>query len=150
MQRIFLSKKENRAMTQSIASIALVVKDYDEAIQYYTQKLKFDLVEDTPLTDKKRWVLVSPPQSNRTCLLLAKADSPEQESHIGNQTGGRVFLFLHTDNFWRDYQEMKNQGVRFHEEPRQETYGTVVVFSDLYGNKWDLLELKKEFRSEHM
>ncbi len=137
-------------MTQSIASITLVVKDYDEAIQYYTQKLKFDLIEDTPLTDKKRWVLVSPPQSNGTCLLLAKADSPEQESHIGNQTGGRVFLFLHTDNFWHDYQEMKNQGVRFHEEPRQETYGTVVVFSDLYGNKWDLLELKKEFRSERI
>jgi len=130
-------------MPQSIASVALVVKDYDEAIQFYTQKLKFDLIEDTPLPDKKRWVLISPRGSNGTNLLLAKADSPEQEDHIGNQTGGRVFLFLHTDDFWRDYNEMKSQGVQFHEEPREEAYGTVVVFSDLYGNKWDLLELKK-------
>jgi catechol 2,3-dioxygenase-like lactoylglutathione lyase family enzyme len=133
-------------MSQSITSIALVVKDYDEAIQFYTQTLKFDLIEDTPLTPlagKKRWVLVSPRGSNGTKLLLAQADSPEQESHIGNQTGGRVFLFLHTDDFWRDYHEMKSQGVQFHEEPREETYGTVVVFSDLYGNKWDLLELKQ-------
>ena len=130
-------------MTQFIAGITLVVKDYDEAIQFYTQKLKFNLVEDTPLTDKKRWVLVSPRNSNGANLLLAKADSPEQENHIGNQTGGRVFLFLHTDDFWRDYNDMKLQGVKFHEEPRQEVYGTVVVFSDLYGNKWDLLELKE-------
>ena len=129
-------------MSQSIASIALVVKDYDDAIEFYTQKLKFDLIEDTPLTDKKRWVLVSPRDSNGSTLLLAKADSPEQESRIGNQTGGRVFLFLHTDDLWRDYQAMKSQGVIFHEEPRKEAYGTVVVFSDLYGNKWDLLELK--------
>lgn len=130
-------------MPQSIASIALVVKDYDEAIQFYTQKLNFDLIEDTPLNDKKRWVLVSPCGSNGAKLLLAKADSPEQENHIGNQTGGRVFLFLHTDDFWRDYNEMKLRGVQFHEEPREEEYGTVAVFSDLYGNKWDLLELKK-------
>jgi lactoylglutathione lyase len=130
-------------MPQSIASIALVVRDYDEAIQFYTQKLKFDLIEDTLLADKKRWVLVSPRGSTGTNLLLAQADSPEQESRIGNQTGGRVFLFLHTDNFWRDYHEMKSLGVQFHEESREETYGTVVVFSDLYGNKWDLLELKK-------
>jgi lactoylglutathione lyase len=130
-------------MSQSIASIALVVKDYDEAIEFYTQKLKFDLIKDTPLTETKRWVLVSPRGSNGTNLLLAKADSPEQENHIGNQTGGRVFLFLHTDDFWRDYNEMKSQGVQFYEEPRKEDYGTVVVFSDLYGNKWDLLELKK-------
>ncbi len=130
-------------MPQFIASIALVVKDYDEAIRFYTQKLKFDLIEDTPLNDKKRWVLVSPHNSNGTSLLLAKADSPEQESRIGNQTGGRVFLFLHTDDFWRDYNDMKSRGVQFHEEPREEVYGTVVVFSDLYGNKWDLLELKK-------
>jgi catechol 2,3-dioxygenase-like lactoylglutathione lyase family enzyme len=129
-------------MSQSIAGIALVVKDYDEAIEFYTQKLKFDLIEDTPLTDKKRWVLVSPRGSNGTKLLLTKADSPEQESRIGNQTGGRVFLFLHTDDFWHDYNEMKSQGVQFHEEPREEAYGTVGVFSDLYGNKWDLLELK--------
>ena len=133
-------------MPQSIGCVALVVKDYDEAIQFYTQKLKFDLIEDTLLTDKKRWVLVSPRGSNGTKLLLAKADSPEQESRIGNQTGERVFLFLHTDDFWRDYHEMKSQGVQFHEEPREEAYGTVVVFSDLYGNKWDLLELKKNGR----
>jgi catechol 2,3-dioxygenase-like lactoylglutathione lyase family enzyme len=131
-------------MPQSIASVALVVKDYDEAIQFYTQKLKFDLIEDTPLAGSKRWVLVSPHNANGTSLLLAQADSPEQESHIGNQTGGRVFLFLHTDDFWRDYYAMKSQGVQFHEEPREEAYGTVVVFSDLYGNKWDLLELKKD------
>ena len=130
-------------MPQFIANVTLVVKDYDEAIHFYTQKLKFDLIEDTPLTDKKRWVLVSPRGSNGTKLLLAKADSPGQESHIGNQTGGRVFLFLHTDDFWRDYHEMKSQGIQLHEEPREEPYGTVVVFSDLYGNKWDLVELKK-------
>ena len=130
-------------MPQSIASVALVVKDYDEAIQFYTRKLKFDLIEDTPLPDKKRWVLISPRGSTGTSLLFAQADSPEQESRIGNQTGGRVFLFLHTDDFWRNYHELKSQGVQFHEEPREEAYGTVVVFSDLYGNKWDLLELKK-------
>lgn len=126
-------------MTQSIANIALVVRDYDEAITFYTQKLNFDLIEDTPLTDSKRWVLVSPRGSTGTRLLLAKADSPEQETRIGNQTGGRVFLFLHTNDFWNDYHEMKSKGVRFHEEPRSEPYGMVVVFSDLYGNKWDLL-----------
>jgi catechol 2,3-dioxygenase-like lactoylglutathione lyase family enzyme len=133
-------------MPQSIASVALVVKDYDEAILFYTQKLKFDLIEDTsltPLAGKKRWVLVSPHGSNGTSLLLAKADSPEQESRIGDQAGGRVFLFLHTDDFWHDYNEMKSQGVHFHEEPREEIYGMVIVFSDLYGNKWDLLESKK-------
>ena len=130
-------------MPQSIASIALVVKDYDDAIEFYTQKLKFNLIEDTTLTETKRWVLVSPHNSNGTNLLLAKADSPEQESHVGNQTGGRVFLFLHTDDFWHDYHEMRSQGVQFHEEPRSEPYGMVVVFSDLCGNKWDLLELKK-------
>jgi catechol 2,3-dioxygenase-like lactoylglutathione lyase family enzyme len=129
-------------MPQSIASIALVVKNYDEAIRFYTQKMKFDLIEDTLLTDKKRWVLVSPRGSTGTKLLLAEANSPEQESRIGNQTGGRVFLFLHTDDFWHDYQEMKSEGVQFHEEPREEAYGTVAVFLDLYGNKWDLLELK--------
>ncbi len=130
-------------MTQSIANIALVVRDYDEAIAFYTQKLNFELIEDTALTDSKRWVVVSPRGSTGTRLLLAKADSPEQETRIGNQTGGRVFLFLHTDEFWKDYQDMKLQGVHFHEEPRSEPYGMVVVFSDLYGNKWDLLEVKK-------
>jgi catechol 2,3-dioxygenase-like lactoylglutathione lyase family enzyme len=135
--------QEKITMSQSIANIALVVKDYDKAIQFYTQKLKFDLIEDTPLTENKRWVLVSPRGSNGTKLLLAKADSPEQEIHIGNQTGGRVFLFLHTDDFWRDYHEMKSRGVQFNEEPREEPYGTVAVFSDLYGNKWDLLEVTR-------
>jgi len=138
-------------MSQSIANIALIVKDYDEAIQFYTQKLKFDLIEDTLLSDKKRWVLVSPRGAAGTNLLLTtssrrsfgKADSLEQESRIGNQTGRRVFLFLHTDDFWRDYNEMKSQGIQFHEEPREEEYGTVVVFLDLYGNKWDLLGSKK-------
>lgn len=126
-------------MEQSIANITLVVRDNNEAIQFYTQKLKFDLIEDTPLSETKRWVLVAPHNSKGTCLLLAKADSPEQESCIGDQTGGRVFLFLHTEDFWRDYQDMKSKGVYFHEEPRTEPYGMVVVFSDLYGNKWDLL-----------
>jgi len=130
-------------MPQSIANIALVVKDYDEAIQFYTQKLNFKLIEDTPVGESKRWVLLTPRGSNGVNLLLAKADSAEQESRIGNQTGGRVFLFLHTDNFWRDYDAMKSKGVHFLEEPREEEYGTVVVFADLYGNKWDLLELKK-------
>jgi lactoylglutathione lyase len=131
-------------MPQSIANVALVVKDYDEAIQFYTDKLNFDLVEDMSLTESKRWVLVAPHGSHGMNLLLARADSPEQESRIGNQTGGRVFLFLHTDDFWRDYNEMRLKGVHFHEEPREEAYGTVAVFSDLYGNKWDLLELKKQ------
>jgi len=118
------------------------VRDYAEAISFYTDKLRFNLVEDTNLGEGKRWVLVAPPGSTETCLLLAKATSPTQESRIGNQTGGRVFLFLHTDDFGRDYQNMKANGVRFLEEPRMESYGTVVVFEDLYGNKWDLLELK--------
>ena len=131
---------------QHIGSIALVVKDYDDAIEFYTQKLNFELVEDTDLGDGKRWVLISPPNSNRanssrTNLLLAKATTPEQMSAIGNQTGGRVFLFLHTNDFWRDYELMQKNGVNFNEQPRVEEYGTVVVFEDLYGNKWDLLQL---------
>ena len=128
-------------MPQSIASVALVVKDYDEAIQFYTQKLKFDLIEDTPLPDKKRWVLISPRGSNGTNLLLAKADSPEQEDHIGNQTGGRVFLFLNTDDFWRDYNEMVAKGIKFVRYPKEVSYGLVAVFEDLYGNLWDLLQI---------
>ncbi|HEX3450764.1 MAG TPA: VOC family protein [Isosphaeraceae bacterium] len=129
-------------MGQAIAHVAIVVRDYDEAIAYYTNALGFDLVEDTPLGAGKRWVLVRPPGSDGTCLLLARAASPEQESRIGNQTGGRVFLFLHTDDFWRDYNAMKTRGVQFIQEPREEAYGTVVVFVDLFGNKWDLVERK--------
>jgi catechol 2,3-dioxygenase-like lactoylglutathione lyase family enzyme len=133
-------------MKQKIGSMALVVRDYDEAIAFYTQKLRFDLLEDTDLGDGKRWVRVAPPGSTETSLLLAQAASPEQENAIGNQTGGRVFLFLHTDDFWRDYNEMQANGVRFLEQPRVESYGTVVVFEDLCGNKWDLLELKQDDR----
>jgi catechol 2,3-dioxygenase-like lactoylglutathione lyase family enzyme len=129
-------------MGQAIAHVAIVVRDYDEAIAYYTNALGFDLVEDTSLGAGKRWVLVRPPGSDGTCLLLARAASPEQESRIGNQTGGRVFLFLHTDDFWRDYNAMKTRGVKFVQEPREEEYGTVVVFVDLFGNKWDLVERK--------
>jgi catechol 2,3-dioxygenase-like lactoylglutathione lyase family enzyme len=129
-------------MSRAIAHVAIVVRDYDEAIAYYTNALGFDLVEDTPLGAGKRWVLVRPPGSDGTCLLLARAASPEQESRIGNQTGGRVFLFLHTDDFWRDYNAMKTRGVQFIQEPREEAYGNVVVLVDLYGNKWDLVERK--------
>jgi len=130
-------------MKQKIASISLLVRDYDEAIAFYTTKLGFQLLEDTKLDEYKRWVLIAPPGATETSLLLAKADGAEQESRVGNQTGGRVFLFLHTDDFRRDYDNMKSKGVRFLETPREEDYGTVAVFEDLYGNKWDLLELKK-------
>jgi catechol 2,3-dioxygenase-like lactoylglutathione lyase family enzyme len=129
-------------MPQTIGYIALVVRDYDEALAFFTHSLGFKVVEDTVLSPEKRWVLVAPPGSRGTNLLLARAATPEQEVHIGNQTGGRVFLFLHTDDFWRDYRGMTERGVKFREAPRQETYGTVAVFEDLYGNKWDLLELK--------
>jgi catechol 2,3-dioxygenase-like lactoylglutathione lyase family enzyme len=125
---------------QHLAAIALVVPDYDEAIDFYVGKLGFDLIEDTRLSDTKRWVLVAPPGSKETRLLLAKADGPEQKTRIGNQTGGRVFLFLHTDDFQRDYEAMRARGVRFLESPRQESYGTVAVFVDPYGNKWDLIQ----------
>jgi catechol 2,3-dioxygenase-like lactoylglutathione lyase family enzyme len=128
-------------MAQHIGYVALVVKDYDEAIAFYTQMLGFDLVEDTPLQGK-RWVLVAPRNSHGTRLLLAKASTDEQKSRIGNQTGGRVFLFLHTDDFARDYQALKQRGVTFIREPAEENYGTVAVFQDLYGNKWDLLQLR--------
>jgi len=130
-------------MKQHIAHIALVVRDYDEAIQFYTQKLHFRLVEDTVLSATKRWVLVAPKGSNECCLLLAKAADPEQEKKIGDQTGGRVFLFLYTDNFRRDYEAMIKEGVEFVREPKVEAYGTVAVFKDLYGNLWDLLEPAK-------
>jgi lactoylglutathione lyase len=131
-------------MPQKLAYIALVVRDYDEAIAFYTTKLGFQLIEDTDLGNGKRWVRVRPPGSAGTDLLLARAVNPEQASRIGNQTGGRVFLFLHTDDFWRDYQEMTVRGVNFCRPPREESYGTVAVFEDLYGNQWDLLQLKAD------
>jgi len=127
-------------MQQHIAHLTLVVKNYDEAIAFYTQQLSFTLVEDTVLSDAKRWVRVAPPGSNGCCLLLAKAADEAQESRIGNQTGGRVFLFLYTDDLERDYRQMKEKGVTFVREPVKEVYGTVAVFKDLYGNLWDLLE----------
>lgn len=127
-------------MKQHLGAIALLVRDYDEAITYYTQTLGFWLVEDMPLSANKRWVRVAPPGARETHLLLAKASTPEQKAHCGNQTGGRVFLFLHTDDFWRDYQTFTERGVRFIESPREEAYGTVAVFEDLYGNRWDLVE----------
>jgi catechol 2,3-dioxygenase-like lactoylglutathione lyase family enzyme len=122
--------------------VALVVRDYDEAIQFYTNKLHFTLVEDTyqPKQDK-RWVVVSPPGSIGTTLLLARASNPDQEAFIGNQSGGRVFLFLNSDDFWRDYNDMVSKGIKFVREPKRESYGMVAVFEDLYGNLWDLLQL---------
>jgi catechol 2,3-dioxygenase-like lactoylglutathione lyase family enzyme len=130
-------------MKQSIVHIALVVRDYDEAIAFYTQKLNFTLIEDTyqPAQDK-RWVVVAPPGSTGTTLLLARASKLEQEPFIGNQTGGRVFLFLNSDDFWRDYNNMLAKGIEFVRPPKEESYGTVAVFKDLYGNLWDLLQLK--------
>ena len=128
-------------MKQSIVHVALVVRDYDEAIRFYTGKLGFTVVEDTyqPAQDK-RWVLVAPPGSSGSSLLLARASSAEQERFIGRQTGGRVFLFLSTDDFWRDYRRMVSLGITFVRPPKVESYGTVAVFEDLYGNLWDLLE----------
>lgn len=131
-------------MKQQIAHISLIVDDYDEAIQFYTQKLNFKLIEDTPLSDVKRWVIVSPPGSTSGCnLLLAKASTEEQKSRVGNQTGGRVFLFLFTDDFWRDYKNMVANDIKFVRQPSEEEYGTVAVFEDLYGNLWDFIESKK-------
>ncbi|HNK64024.1 MAG TPA: VOC family protein [Anaerolineales bacterium] len=129
-------------MSQTIAYATYVVCDYDEAIAFFVDQLQFELFEDTPLGEGKRWVRISPRGNGRFALLLAKADDPEQERAIGNQTGGRVFLFLHTDDFRRDHEGMKSRGVQFLEEPRNEVYGTVAVFVDLYGNKWDLLQPK--------
>jgi len=129
-------------MKQSIVHMALVVRDYDEAIDFYTKTLHFTLVEDTYQPEQdKRWVVVAPPGSSGATLLLARASKPEQEAFIGNQTGGRVFLFLNTDDFWRDYNEMIERGVNFVREPKSESYGIVAVFEDLYGNLWDLLQL---------
>ena len=130
-------------MAQRIALISLVVREYDEAIRFFTQILRFTLTEDTPLSEGKRWVTVSPPGTKGSALLLARASTPEQEERIGDQTGGRVAFFLQTDNFRRDYHEMLAHGVRFVETPREEPYGTVAVFFDLYENKWDLLQLRE-------
>lgn len=127
-------------MKQNLAQIALVVNDYDEAIAFYTKKLHFTLLEDTPLSDTKRWVVVAPPGSSGCRLLLAKAANEAQQSRVGNQTGGRVFLFLHTDNFERDYQNLINHGIKIIRQASVEPYGTVAVFEDLYGNLWDLIE----------
>ena len=132
-------------MKQSIVHIALVVKDYDEAIDFYTKKLHFTLIEDTYQPEQdKRWVVVAPPGSTGTTLLLAQASKSEQESFIGNQAGGRVFLFLSTDDFWRDYNEMVAKGIKFIREPKTADYGTVAVFEDLYGNLWDLIQFSPE------
>jgi len=131
-------------MEQQIAHMALVVADYDEAIAFYTQKLQFRLIEDTKLSDTKRWVMVAPPGNSTTTLLLAKAATEEQQTRIGNQTGGRVFLFLYTDDFWRDYNQMTADGIRFVRPPVEEEYGIVSVFEDLYGNLWDLIQPVKK------
>ncbi len=131
-------------MKQSIAHITLVVRDYDEAIAFYRDKLGFKVIEDSYRPEQdKRWVLIAPPGSAGTTLLLARASQPEQQAFVGNQTGGRVFLFLSTDDFWRDYHAMTAAGVVFARPPSLESYGTVAVFEDLYGNRWDLLQYNK-------
>lgn len=138
-------RKERIRMKQSIVHIALVVRDYDEAIEFYTKKLNFEIIEDTYQPEQdKRWVVVSPPGSSSTTLLLARASKSEQEPFIGNQTGGRVFLFLNSDDFWRDYNDMVSKGIEFVRKPKEESYGMVAVFKDLYGNLWDLIELNKD------
>ena len=130
-------------MRQSLGLVSLVVRDYDEALEFFVGKLGFQLVEDTYVPEQsKRWVVVSPPGATESRILLARASSAEQVSRIGAQTGGRVFLFLHTDDFWRDYERYKASGIEFVRPPRQESYGTVAVFTDLYGNMWDLLQPK--------
>ena len=131
-------------MKQSLALVSLVVRDYDEALDFFVGKLGFSLVEDSFLpAESKRWVVVAPPGAGESRLLLARASTPEQQSRIGAQTGGRVFLFLHTDDFWRDYRRYQAHGVVFVREPSDEAYGTVAVFKDLYGNLWDLVQPKK-------
>jgi catechol 2,3-dioxygenase-like lactoylglutathione lyase family enzyme len=135
--------RKQHFMKQSIGYVALVVRDYDQAIDFYVGTLGFTLIEDTYVeAQNKRWVLIAPPGATESRLLLARAVGEEQSSRIGNQTGGRVFLFLHTDDFWRDYKAYKDKGVVFVREPKEEQYGTVAVFKDLYGNLWDLLQLK--------
>ncbi|MEM7280549.1 MAG: VOC family protein [Pseudomonadota bacterium] len=134
-------------MKQSIIHVALVVQDYDEAIDFYVNTLGFDLMEDTYQPEQdKRWVVVAPPGGQGTTLLLARASNDVQSRFVGNQSGGRVFLFLNTDDFWRDYQSMKSRGVHFVREPKEQPYGTVAVFEDLYGNRWDLLQLNSQHR----
>lgn len=134
-------------MIQTIVHIALVVKDYDEAIDFYTNKLNFELIEDTYQPEQdKRWVVVAPPGSKGTTLLLARASNAEQEKFIGDQCGGRVFLFLNTDDFWRDYKGMVEKGIIFVREPKEQDYGMVAVFVDLYGNRWDLIQLNEGHR----
>ena len=129
-------------MKQSILHIAILVKDYDQALDFYVNKLKFELLEDTYQPEQnKRWVVVSPPGSNGVTLLLARASTSDQNHFVGNQAGGRVFLFLNTDDFWRDYNRMVSVGIKFIREPQQQDYGIVAVFEDLYGNLWDLLQL---------
>ncbi|OEF49475.1 hypothetical protein A1OW_12605 [Enterovibrio norvegicus] len=132
-------------MKQALIHVAIVVRDYDEALQFYVNKLKFEVVEDTYQPEQdKRWVVISPPGSKGVTLLLARASTEEQSTFIGNQAGGRVFLFLSTDDFWRDYNRMREEGVHFIREPMEADYGTVAVFEDLYGNRWDLLQLTPE------
>jgi catechol 2,3-dioxygenase-like lactoylglutathione lyase family enzyme len=132
-------------MKQRIAQMALVVADYDAAIEFYTRKLNFSLIEDTVMSETKRWVVIAPPGSDDCKLLLAKAANEEQLSRVGNQTGGRVFLFLYTDDFYRDYNAMKEKGICFVREPVVESYGTVAVFKDLYGNLWDFIQPTSDF-----
>ena len=135
-------------MKQAIVHVALVVRDYDEAIEFFTTRLRFTLIEDTYQPEQdKRWVVVAPPGSTGASLLLARAATPEQAEFVGNQSGGRVFLFLQTDDFWRDYQRLLDKGVRIEREPLEADYGTVAVFLDLYGNKWDLIEFAPASRA---
>ena len=130
-------------MNQSVAMVSLVVRDYDEAIRFFVGALGFVLIEDLPVPEQgKRWIVVAPRGAGQVRVLLARASTPEQHSRVGNQTGGRVFLFLHTDNFWRDYEAYKESGIAFVREPKEEPYGTVAVFKDLYGNLWDLVQPK--------
>ena len=133
-------------MRQSIACVSILVRDYDEAIGFYAGTLRFRVVEDTPLGNGKRWVVLAPPGSGGTRILLARAKNRAERAAVGRQAGGRVFLFLHTDDFWRDCRRMRARGVVFHGEPRREQYGTVAVFEDLYGNRWDLLMPRKARR----
>ncbi|MCJ7738954.1 MAG: VOC family protein [Anaerolineae bacterium] len=135
------NRRTANTINQRIGYVTLVVRDYDEAIAFYTTAMGFDLIEDTASGEGKRWVLVAPPGNPGTGLLLARAASPEQEARIGDQTGGRVFLFLYTVDFERDYEALQSRGVVFEEARRREPYGVVAVFKDLYGNRWDLLEL---------
>lgn len=130
-------------MPQTLGHVTFLVRNYDEAVAFFTNALGFQLIEDTPQDEGKRWVLVAPAGSHGSSLLLAQASTPEQIARIGNQVGGRVFLFLHTDDFWRDFRRMSSWNVKFLETPREESYGTVAVFEDLYGNKWDLLEPRR-------